>query len=288
MSRTVGPVSGVGGLGSGDHVCWIYAGDDDYRSGLARYFADGLKSGQRLLYLADRYDEAAVEASLAAAGLAPRRLLDEGRLRIIPAREGYPRNGDGYDLDDAVVQFRGLAGESVAAGYAGLRVAGECGFLLGGDADRIPFLAYELACDMMVRGAPLTAMCLYDAQHDPADRLGEIAAVHAAAIVAASLASSVPTFHLWSKDEDAIGVGGEIDFATSDTIRDVLMSAAVGRADVIDVSRVGFADVSAVRALAKIAEQMAGPQDRRVIRGASPQLRFVAAQFGVEGLLFDG
>lgn len=287
MSRMVGSLPDPGGLGKGDHACWIYSDGDDHRAGLTRYFADGLESGQRLIYLGDRFDEAAIVAYLSAAGFAPKRLIEQDRLRILSAREGYPRNDAGYDLDAAVAQFRGMADEAVSDGYEGLRVAGECGFLLDDDTRRVPLLAYELACDMMVRGAPLTAMCLYDARHDPAGRLGEVAAVHAAAVVAAAVAADVPTFRLWAQDADAVGVGGEIDFATSDVVRDVLHTAVVGRAAVLDLSRLRFADVSAIRALTRIAAQMAGPQDRAIIRGASDQFRFVADQFQVDQRIFE-
>lgn len=288
MSRTFGRVPDAGGLGAGDHVCWIYQGDEDHRAGLARYFADGLAAGERLQYLSDRYDEAAIVARLTAEGMPARGLIDDGRLVVVPAREAYPRSGDDYDLEAAVGGFRALADIAVADGFNGLRVAGEAGFLLDGLATRHSFLAYELACDLMVRNAPLAAMCLYDADRDPADRLGEIARVHAAAIVATSVLSEVPTYHLWAAGEDAVGIAGEVDFATASTVQEVLMRAGVGTVGVIDVSRLEFADVSAVRALVRVATQMASPQDRPIIRGASSQLRFVAAQFDATDLLFDG
>lgn len=287
MNRAFGPVSDAGGLGSGDHVCWVYDNDDDHRAGITRYVADGIDGGERIAYLTDHYDEAAIVACLSAAGLAPRRLIEQGSLVILPARDSYPTNDAGlYDLDASVAQFRALADQAVADGYTGLRVAGESDFLLE-TITQAPLLAYELACDLMVRDAPLTAMCLYDARHQPPRRLAEVAAVHAAAIVATSVVSDLPPFHVWAAAGDTVALGGEVDFATSETVRGALLGA-VGRAGVIDVSTLGFADVSAIRTILQVAAQMAGQQDRPVIKGAPAQMRYVIRTFDGESLVFDG
>lgn len=287
MNRAFGPVADAGGLGSGDHVCWVYEGDDDHRAGITRYFADGVERGERIAYLADHYDEAAIVALLTAGGFAPRRMIKQGSLVILPARSSYPTDERGeYDLEASVAQFRALADQAVADGYTGLRVAGESDFLLETVAHQ-PLLAYELACDLMVRGAPLTAMCLYDARHQPADRLGQVAAVHAAAIVASSIVSDLPPFRVWAVADDTVALSGEIDFATSDAVRGALLGA-VGKADVIDVSGLEFADVSAIRAILTVAAEMAGPHDRPVLKGASRQVRYVVRTFDGDSLVFDG
>ncbi|HVL90783.1 MAG TPA: MEDS domain-containing protein [Actinomycetota bacterium] len=287
MSRTVGPVPDTSGLGAGDHVCWVYADDEDHRAGVTRYFADGIERGERIVYVSDHYDEATVVAYLSAAGFAPKRMLEQGSLIVMPACESYPRDEHGYDLDATVAQFQAFAQQAVADGYTGFRVAGESDFLL----ETVPqhgLLAYELTADLMVREAPMTGMCLYDARHAPMERLGEVAAVHAAAVVASSLAADLPSFRLWASETETIGLAGEIDFATADTVRQILMDGAVGRAGVLDLTTLGFADVAAIRAIARVAQAMAGQNDRPVIRGAASQVRFVLSQFEVSSLVFDG
>ncbi|HXV93506.1 MAG TPA: MEDS domain-containing protein, partial [Pseudonocardia sp.] len=102
------------------HSCAVPVSDEQLWEMAARFVADGLASGERVVYFDDEGAAAAVLSRLADDRVPVRRPLAEGQLSIVPAevtREALSSSTD---------RVRGLVtatvDESLAAGWAGLRL----------------------------------------------------------------------------------------------------------------------------------------------------------------------
>ncbi|MFC3386077.1 STAS domain-containing protein [Couchioplanes azureus] len=88
--------------------------------------------------------------------------------------------------------------------------------------------------------------------------------------------------------ELTIRLTGELDLSTISALVDelhaVLALGPVGPV-VVDLTGLAFCDVAGARALARLAEAVAGHGDPFHVRGASPRLRWLFHQIGAELLL---
>lgn len=272
MKRRTGGLREPTGLRPGDHVCWTYSSDDEHESVLTAFVADGLREGQRVAYFAPRGLEARLGDYVQGQGMDALSLIDEGQLILGSAEDGYSPNGR-FDPDTSLDGFRAMAEQALADGYAGLRVAGENGWIVADWLYHAIWPAYEVRVDRMIAGLPLIGMCSFDMRECGQKIMQLMDAVHPLRLGTSSARSA---FHLHSNRNDGVVVGGEVDVATSDTVASLLEALAGDEViNRIDLSDLSFADVQGMRAIATGAKAMA--EKAGVVRLDNPPEVFTRA-----------
>lgn len=278
-------------LAYGQHVCWMYGDDGELRSGLVPFITDGLTAHQRVACFdrAERLDD--IRVWLEDAGLAVDDLVTSGRLMIGDAESAYFEGGS-FDRVARVEGFRRLLVESVAAGYLGLRVFGEVGFMAGA-AGMTPWASYEIHADVMMARLPLIGVCGYDTRSLDDGELTFLRSLHTRECGdPGSTGVSAPSFRVSAARTpapSALHLEGEVDFSAAGLLQSVLASGATARTDlVLDISALTFIDTAGLTAVAQARDTAARVTgDAIPIRGASPMVRQMWAALGFDASLLE-
>lgn len=233
--RQSGFVDTAEGLGRHDHVCWTFDDPAAFRREAARFLADGLAAGQRVLYLSDGDADAELAAFDGFAAAAATGAARAGRI-------GAAYAGDaGLDPDTQARAYAQATEEALAAGYTGLRVAADVTSLVRTDATRAVFARYEHLVDRYMTGRPFAALCGYHRTVLGAAAVAEVACLH-------PLASRGATpLRLFPSAEPAISavLAGEVDLAGHELLATALRRAEpplVDGALVLDARGLSFID----------------------------------------------
>jgi anti-anti-sigma factor len=228
-----------GGHPSGQHVCWVVDEVGARRDAVVTFLQDGLRRGERLLYVADE-----PLADLAALGDVEG-LIRDGRLLTDRLATHFARGA--VEPEAQLGQLRQLTATALDEGYTGLRMATDSTSLATDDHRRAALLTYEVLADRYIARAPVAALCTYDDQVLGTGAL-ELASVHRQR--RAFRPSGDPRFgvHL---DGSRLVVDGEIDLANHEHFAATLRAAAAcDRGDVVlDLSGLEFIDSRGVSEL---------------------------------------
>jgi len=257
------------GFAAGDHVVWAYETPEARRRVVQEYLAGGLAAGERLVYVApDPHEQ--LQADLAGWALRAVDLVRAGRLLVMSTADAYFPDGV-FDADVRIGEYAQLVEASVQGGFSGLRVAADATPLLQGVVAASDWLAYELRADVLSTRLPFSALCAYDRERSDPETLELLESVHGDSLCARD--EPAGPFRLRARD-GALALEGEVDLTCAEAVRDLLVAASVDLdAPVLDVSGLGFIDVTGIRALLDAAgclRHLGGPV---TVTGASPSFR---------------
>lgn len=260
-----------GGVSPGDHACWSFGSQDEFRASVVAYLAEGVARNERVLFVGDRPDEGALLDDLAgldgAADLVARK-----QLLLKPAHELYATSS-AFDIHRQVDVCREMTETALGEGFSGFRCVADVTTMVLDPRRREEFLAYELAVDRFIAGAPMTAVCAVD-ERAAGLAASEVVCVHRSHQLASS--SLEPGFRL-VPDGDRFVLEGEIDISNHARFRRALSAAAAIAGDevVLDLHGLRFIDISGADELAGMAEVL---RPRRLQLVAPPfHLRTVAS-----------
>ena len=244
------PPGDVGALGSGQHLCVLYRDQGDRRRLAAAVIRGALAAGDRVIYVTPGPFDVAL-ALLEAGGIETRRPLRGGQLVVHSFAEIY---GDpaSTDLAQLVATFRVALSQSRAAGFPGLRIAGEMGgsFWPAGSLEGL--IRWERLVSQMLGEVGIAAICQYDQRQLDEPAAAIIAAEHSGV---ATNGQRLPlALFIASDPPPALRVEGELDLTNGPVLARVIRArlAAAPRLRV-DLGGVGFADVSSLREIYQIA-----------------------------------
>lgn len=280
--RATGVLTDAAHLGLSDHVCWVYEDPRDFTGPAARWLADGLALGQRLLYVSGRSEEA-MRADVDALPDVER-LIGDGTLTLLSLPAVYDL-GAPIVPDQQLRTYDVLTRDALSAGHSGLRVLAEVTGLVADPQRRADHVLWEhLADDYMSRGRPLAALCAYRRDVIGDDAVGDLTAVHPA--VRACPADSA--FRLYFQD-GRLTVSGTVDTFGSRRLAEILAAShAYGNPDrvrpdgldpvaVLDVSGMEFVDARGATTLAEFAGRVRARGVDLEVVGATALLRRVWA-----------
>lgn len=250
-----------GGSGLSDHACWAFSSDSERVAALAGWLGDGLCSGQRALYVADRSDEELLADVGTVPGFAS--ALDRGALVVMPASAAYDLGGS-IDPVAQLARYAAALDEAIADGYSGLRVAADLTPLVADRARRGAHLRWEQFADRYITDHPLAPLCLYDGR-----RISDLEAIVCAHPLHGP--NAVP-FALYATTPTSAAFEGEAD-AMSSTVLVELLAGLPATDRVVDLSRLSFIDGRAAGLLhAELVARRAAGQELAVT-GVSPIVR---------------
>src|SRR5215212_883515 len=146
----------------GDHACSVFSSDDDQARVVGHFAADAFKREDRVLYLADRADEADVLELLDAVALDGRERLDAGDLTILHSSQmGLDA---GFDRERQMATWSALTRKARDDGYRGLAVAAEMTWALSWDVDADVLVHYERTVGAAFASGEMSALCQYDSR----------------------------------------------------------------------------------------------------------------------------
>ncbi len=214
-----------------DHLIWTFDGPAAFAAVVVPFLAEGSARGEFVMYLGDDPDPS-VARRLG-------RTAAPGAIQVASIAEVYGASG----IVDARVQravFASVLADSLAGGFAGIRVAADNSALVADDDRRSAWLRWEFVADEFAAGNPVAGLCGYDVRRVGPGVLGHLASVHPLR----SAAGPAPAYRIYS-DGGALMLVGEPDLIAVAKIR-VALDAAPGRTGVV-------VDLAAARSITETA-----------------------------------
>jgi hypothetical protein len=167
----------------GEHICTIFETDDEQRAIAASYLADGLRAGERALYVGQSNE--ALEQfhrALKNVGVNAAAMLKSGALiESIHADAHLVDNR--FDSERMLRLLNEAVEAALNGGFTGLRACGDMSWLLKEPEGAHQVLEYEALLNQFFQGVRGCAMCLYDRRRLPPDLLDHALATHSSVIV---------------------------------------------------------------------------------------------------------
>jgi hypothetical protein len=259
----------VAGIAPGDHVCACFGSDDEHGAIVARYVREALARNQRVLYLADRSDDATIRAYLAAAGIDMDAGIARGQIKL--RRLGHePRRIDPEGLI-AVLQSDRVA--ALRAGFSALSGTAEMSWALTLATDATAVLRYEREVSRVFQRADVAALCQYDRRLFDPGMLQRLVATHDFRLSTGPEGTTTARRHLTiaEREDGVLALAGALDMDAAAYLAARLAEAARDRDLVVLTAGLRFADISGCRTLVNAAEALA-PGRRLVLPDPSTQL----------------
>ncbi|HEY5835689.1 MEDS domain-containing protein [Streptomyces sp.] len=247
-------------LAVGDHTCFGFESDEERWAVRAAFVAAGLARGERVVLLTEPGVAGGTALGrLAAHGLSAEAAVREGRLAVVTEPPGVDP-ARGFDAAARTGYWVAVAGEALARGFTGLRVAGDMSWAARPGVDRRALAAYETGLTPVFPRIGCTGMCEYDRRLFPAPLLEQVLAAHPLSVLPA-----LGALHA-SRHGRTLRLAGTADLATRDEFERYLGESAREPArepgggpaherglDVIDLTGLGFVDAHCARTLLRLA-----------------------------------
>jgi PAS domain S-box-containing protein len=170
----------IGDLPWGTHFCYFYETKEDLLETQVPYFKAGLEAREFCVWVVSpvlKVEEAKSALQEAVPDLG--RHLAEGALEIHSHDEWYLRDGK-CDPLRVLQSWREKIIQSSAKGYAGLRAAGDGGWI--GSDEWMVFSEYEKQVSALVADQRSIILCTYPLATSPGDQVFDVAHIHRVAV----------------------------------------------------------------------------------------------------------
>ena len=153
--------------GHGDHICALYESDEEQVAIASEYVAEGLRAGDRCLYVgASRAALECVRLALRALGIDVAAMLDRRALVEGTHAEAHLAGGR-FDCERMLALLDDALEAALNDGFVGLRTCGDMSWLLDDPPGSEQVVEYEALCNQFFQNARATGMCLYDRRRPP-------------------------------------------------------------------------------------------------------------------------
>jgi anti-anti-sigma factor len=237
---------------AGQHLCQVYAGEQQLRAAVSEFVRSGLAAGQ-LVILVSGSELATVSAYLSQAGIDAADAIGRGQVHVITVVDGRAEESR---LDEVVERLTRLLDERASRGYDEVRMASEVDVVYERESVA-QMVARERLGGALIASHPMVGLCLYDQRLHDTDFLLGAEAEHVGRVV--------PRGELYRDAIMAIGhldggpglrVSGQVDLSNRTAFREALVRAVrSGEGDlVVDLSGTSLIDVAGLRVLAETAQ----------------------------------
>jgi signal transduction histidine kinase len=169
-------------LSRGDHVCLIYEDASEQLAAVAPFIKAGLDSNERCLFILDDSIVAEVVRVLEAVRVDVEKACQRGALQFLSARDLYLTPGE-FETQTMLEFVHRAEEEALAAGFAGLRLAGDVTWLTEPDTDCQPLIRYEAKLNSLVQNRHSLILCFYQHSRFNGQCLQDLLGTHPAVIV---------------------------------------------------------------------------------------------------------
>jgi hypothetical protein len=168
----------------GDHICSIYDTEEEQLATAAAYLADGLRRGERVLYVGEdraslgRFRHAIRHEGFDAASLAAR-----GALIELTHPDAHLIDGR-FDCERMLTMLNDAVERALNDGFTGLRTCGDMSWLLADAPGSEQVHEYEALLNQFFSSVRASGMCQYPRQALAIARLDMALTTHSTAVVA--------------------------------------------------------------------------------------------------------
>ncbi len=166
----------------GTHMCLIYDDDEQRKTVLARFLADGVTEGEQVGYFTDKTDADEVRDWVAECGVDLDDTDRDDRFGVYTAEDVYCPGGR-FVPTGMLERLGGAYDKAVSAGFVGARVSGEMSWALKGVPGSECLVEYEARINNISETQPVTPICQYDARQFDGATLLNVLKVHPMMIV---------------------------------------------------------------------------------------------------------
>lgn len=256
---------------AGEHACCRFADGDD-RERLAVAFArDGLRRGDKVVYLFDGDDPVPLLSRLGQLDRVFESAIASGQFELRPSRDAYIPDGR-FEADRMLATLRELHDRALAEGYRGLSLTGEIPVALC----ELPGVEQLTVCEARLESdmdAPsYSILCHYDHGRFAPEVLSGVVEAHQvdASPELAAIGRDGELAAARDRRRGALRLAGELDFGCAQTVSEVLDAYFHGPLK-LDLADLSYIDVAGMRALRRRKEQ------RLIISPASDAVRRLLA-----------
>jgi len=162
----------------GDHVCVLYETEDERVRTAAEYIAEGLKRGERCVYLSHSSDTLPrFHQHLKEAGIVPEEWVARSALIHLTHAETYLVDGV-FDAERTLRMADVAVSAALADGFVGVRIVGDMCWLLQEVAGAEQVVEYEALLNHFFPHVRASALCQYDHRRLKADLIDHGLATH--------------------------------------------------------------------------------------------------------------
>ena len=163
-------------LTPGQHLCFFYETEEEHRAALKIFLHQGLERREKVLYIADAHDPAAILGYLHNEGLDAASYVASGQLSILAPAETYLQGGT-FDPERMIARLQAETEQALREGYTALRISGEMTWALRKLPGSERLVEYEAKLNASWPDKCL-GMCQYDRRRFPADILLDMLRTH--------------------------------------------------------------------------------------------------------------
>jgi hypothetical protein len=165
---------GAARLRVGEHAALLYWTTEERMRGLVAAVVEGLRAGDRIVYVVNDLPVATVERVVAAAGVDVAARAAEGRLALVPADDVLFRGGR-FEPSAALGRLRALTAPVVAPRT---RLIVDMTYLLADVPGIERGLELEARLGGALHGLPFVRICAFDAAREVSDCLADVLRMH--------------------------------------------------------------------------------------------------------------
>jgi hypothetical protein len=187
---------GIGGarLRVGDHVAHLYWTAEERIRGLVAAVTEGLRAGDRIVYVVNDLPVSTLALALIAAGIDAVTRAAEGRLALVAA-EDVLFHGGLFEPTAALDRLRAL---TTASDARRTRLFVDMTYLLADVPGIERGLELEARVGEALRGLPFVRICTFDSAREISDRVADVLRMHPTVIGAGGLLLN-PYYRPWNE-----------------------------------------------------------------------------------------
>jgi signal transduction histidine kinase len=169
-------------LQAGDHLCCLYASEEEHRALLSPFLRQGLERHEKVLYIVDDHTAGQILSYLSADGVEVNPYLQRGQLTVLSSGEAYMPAGT-FEPERMIALLRSETDRAVGERYKALRVTGEMSWALKGLPGSERIVEYEAKLNTFFPGSQCLAICQYDRRKFDPRVLLDVLETHPLAVV---------------------------------------------------------------------------------------------------------
>jgi len=182
-------IKAINNLQPHDHLCLIYETQDEQFEAAIPYIREGLKQGEKCIYIADENTVECVETEMNKTGIDVESHQKSGALSIVTSQESYLKEGS-FDPDRMIQFLENLTKEAKKEGYSVLRVTGEMTWVLAGDPGSDRVMEYEAKLNYFIEKNDCLAICQYNRNKFSPDTILDVIHTHPLVIFGRTVANN--------------------------------------------------------------------------------------------------
>jgi len=175
----------VGKLTLGDHVSYLFDSDEEQQFVLTALMTQGLKLGQKVIYIVDARSPETIFRWMWSGGLKIDSYVASGQFKILLSDGVYLPEGT-FDPDDMIARLHRETVNALGEGYSGLRLTGEMTWAQRGSPGSDRLLEYESRLTPVFADIECLAMCQYDKRQFDSEFLKSVVRYHTVGIGSAA------------------------------------------------------------------------------------------------------